>query len=52
MVKPGTSIALVGASGSGKSTVVSLLFRFYDPLGGKVGEYDVDHNIDLWVICV
>ncbi|MCO5613549.1 hypothetical protein L7F22_067826 [Adiantum nelumboides] len=30
------SIALVGSSGSGKSTVVSLIARFYDPLVGQV----------------
>jgi len=35
-VEPGTTVALVGASGSGKSTAVSLVERFYDPLQGKV----------------
>ena len=35
-VPAGTSCALVGTSGSGKSTVLRLLFRFYDPEGGEV----------------
>jgi ATP-binding cassette subfamily B protein len=33
---PGETIALVGATGSGKSTIVSLLLRFYDVTGGAV----------------
>ena len=35
-LRPGESVALVGATGSGKSTVAGLLARLYDPDGGRV----------------
>ncbi|KAF8133779.1 ste6-like protein [Boletus edulis] len=35
-VEPGTYVALVGASGCGKSTVIQMMERFYDPLSGRI----------------
>ncbi|GMH64237.1 hypothetical protein TL16_g03920 [Triparma laevis f. inornata] len=35
-VKEGQTVALVGSSGCGKSTILRLLYRFYDPTNGKV----------------
>ncbi|NEX18563.1 MAG: lipid A export permease/ATP-binding protein MsbA [Halochromatium sp.] len=42
LVEPGRSIALVGRSGSGKSTIASLLPRFYDPTKGQILIDDID----------
>ena len=35
-MRPGSTIALVGASGAGKSTVANLLLRFWDPQTGQI----------------
>jgi ATP-binding cassette subfamily B protein len=41
-IPAGTSLALVGATGSGKSTAAALLARFYDPDSGRVSIGGVD----------
>ncbi|MDR9775234.1 ABC transporter transmembrane domain-containing protein [Rhizobium hidalgonense] len=41
-IAPGETVAIVGASGAGKSTVFSLLLRFYDPQQGSVTIDGVD----------
>src|SRR5712691_2724830 len=46
LVEPGTTVAIVGATGAGKSTLVSLIPRLYDPAAGVVcidGE-DIRHH--------
>jgi len=35
-VRPGELVAIVGPTGAGKTTLINLLHRFYDPLGGSV----------------
>lgn len=43
VIKPGQSVAFVGSSGVGKSTLLNLLPRFYDPTGGiiKLDDWDL-----------
>ena len=41
-VRPGETVALVGPSGAGKTTVISMLLRFHDPRSGSIRLDDLD----------
>ena len=51
VARPGETIALVGHTGAGKTTIVNLLLRFYEPQRGRITVNDVDVRmfaVDDW----
>lgn len=50
-VEPGEKVAVIGLTGSGKSTLINLIPRFYDPWGGQIQVDGVDlrqFNLEWW----
>jgi ATP-binding cassette, subfamily B, bacterial len=43
-IKEGEKVAIVGANGSGKSTIINLLLRLYQPTSGKILLHGIDIN--------
>ena len=54
-VKPGQRVAIVGPTGSGKTTLINLLMRFYDINSGKLAidglsiEDITRHSLQKWI---
>ncbi len=50
-IKSGQTVALVGQTGSGKSTIVNLLCRFYEPTGGviRIDGEDIQSHSQVWL---
>ena len=51
VARPGETIALVGHTGAGKTTIVNLLLRFYEPQRGRITANGVDVRelpLDEW----
>jgi len=44
-VEPGEKVAIIGQNGSGKSTILNLLLRFYQPNGGQILADGIDVNL-------
>lgn len=58
-IAPGETVAIIGATGSGKSTLVNLIPRFYDPVHGRIlldgidiKEYDLNDLRENVTICL
>lgn len=50
-IRPGETIALVGETGAGKSTIVNMICRFYEPVSGsiKIDGKDYRERSELWL---
>src|SRR3712207_8842576 len=46
-VKPGQKVAIVGPTGAGKTTLVKLLMRFYQPNSGTIKIRSEEHTSEL-----
>ncbi|CAM9786622.1 unnamed protein product [Ascophyllum nodosum] len=51
-VEPGTTTAVVGHTGAGKTTISRLLFRFYDPVKGMASEYHHQTIVQIKILLV
>ncbi|MGH7203307.1 MAG: ABC transporter ATP-binding protein [Candidatus Levyibacteriota bacterium] len=43
-IEKNQAVALVGHSGAGKSTIINLILKFYEPTGGRILMKDMDYN--------